>query len=409
MAQERLRHFSLPPPLPATCGKTKALLQSVLADKRSHKLRLLILMPPATEQQTKRKRGSQAPKNSGGKQKLRFLNMDPKQVKRRYKRMKQREYRKALLQSKPRRPPSKAAATKPVVRKARPCCGYLPSNCVCKPPPGMNKSHLTALCRRFAKTTLSSVQDTTDVSTFQTLMAKRCETVPLRVLLAYAHTHVVFNQDHLLRSFIEKKAFLFRPPWFDWRLLQSIVKKSKQTGQRYRSSTYRSTTLRKIRLPSHIGKARLLQSIDAVQRDVLACRLVGEDAMPGACCDLYDENPSRDLWKASMLSWLEQVHSKCSGCFSHYYLKCALDRAFAVRKFSYANISWWPTECPAYQLWFQLLYPDKSLTAEEKFQVLCNTYVALNQTKNCSYPEALAQICWVLREHNGTLHVDEDH
>ena len=106
--------------------------------------------------------------------------------------------------------------------------------CVCKPPPGMKKSHLTALCRRFAKTTLSSVQDTTDVSTFQTLMAKRCETVPLRVLLAYAHTHVVFNQDHLLRSFIEKKAFLFKPPWFDWQLLQSIVKKSKQTGQRCR-------------------------------------------------------------------------------------------------------------------------------------------------------------------------------
>ena len=121
----------------------------------------------ATEQQTKRKRDSQAAKNSTGNKKVRFLNMDPKQVHRRYKRMKQREYRKALLQSKPRRPPSKAAATKPVVRKARPCCGYLPSNCFCKPPPGMQKSHLTALCRRFTKTALSSVQDTTDVSTFR--------------------------------------------------------------------------------------------------------------------------------------------------------------------------------------------------------------------------------------------------
>ena len=145
-------------------------------------------MPPAIEQQTKRKRDSQAAKNSTGNKQLRFLNMDPKQVRRRYKSMKQRGYREALLQSKPRRTPSKAAAKKPVVRKARPCCGYRPSNCVCKPPPGMKKSHLTALCRRFGITTLSSVQDTTDVSTFQTLMAKRCETVPLRVLLAYAHT-----------------------------------------------------------------------------------------------------------------------------------------------------------------------------------------------------------------------------
>ena len=308
VAQDRLRHFSLPPLLPATCGQTKALLQSALADERSQKFRLVTLMPPATKQQTKRKRDSQAATNSTGNKKLRFLNMNPKQVLRRYKRMKQREYRKALLQSKPRRPPSKATATKPVVRKARPCCGYLPPNCVCKPPPGMKKSHLKALCRRFAKTTLSSVQDTTDVSNFQTLMAKRCETIPLRVLLAYAHTHVVFNQDHLLRSFIEKKAFLFKPPWFNWQLLQSIVKKSKQKGQRFRSSNYRSTTLTKILLPSRIGKARLLQrNDDYVERAVLACRLVGEDAMPGACLALYEKNPSRDFWKSSTLMWLEQV------------------------------------------------------------------------------------------------------
>ena len=128
VAQDRLRHFSLLPPLPATCGQTKALLQSALADKRSQKFRLVTLMPPATEQRTKRKRDSQAAKNSTGNKKPRFLNMNPKQVLRRYKRMKQREYRKALLQSKPRRPPSKATATKPVVRKARPCCGYLPPN-----------------------------------------------------------------------------------------------------------------------------------------------------------------------------------------------------------------------------------------------------------------------------------------
>ena len=163
-------------------------------------------------------------------------------------------------------------------------------------------------------------------------MAKRCNTLPLGILLAYAHTHVVFNQDHLLRSFIKRKAFLFKPPWFDWQLLQSIVKKAKQTRQRFRSSNYRSTNLRKILLPRHIGRARLLQNNDAtVERAILACRLIGEDAMPRACLALYEKNPSRDLWKASMLTWLEQVHSKCSGCFNHYYLKSSLDRAFAVR------------------------------------------------------------------------------
>ena len=99
VAQDRLRHFSLPSPLPATCGQTKALLQSALADKRSQKFRLVTLMLPATEQQTKRKRDSQAAKNSTRNKKLRFLNMISKQVLWRYKRIKQREYRKAVLQS----------------------------------------------------------------------------------------------------------------------------------------------------------------------------------------------------------------------------------------------------------------------------------------------------------------------
>ena len=68
-------------------------------------------MPPATEQQTKRKRDSQTAKNSIENKKIRVLNMNQKQVLQRYKRMKQRKYRKALLLSKPRRPSSKAVAT----------------------------------------------------------------------------------------------------------------------------------------------------------------------------------------------------------------------------------------------------------------------------------------------------------
>ena len=357
----------------------------------------------ATEQRRKRKRDDQTAKKSAEQTKIRFLNMSSKQIKRRYNRDKQRCHRSAQLQSKPR-----PATLKTYPRKGRPCCGLQSKNCKCKPIPGMKKLHLNALGRRFAKTSLCTVQDTTDVSTFQTLMATRCQTLPLRVLLAYAHTHVVFNQDHLLHSFIEQKAFLFKPPWFNWQKLQSIVQKSKQQGKRFRSSNYRSTTLRKILLPRHIGKARLLQSTDdTVERAVLACRIVGEDAMPGACMDLYDKSPSRDLWRASMLTWLDQVHSKCSGCFNHYYLKCSLDRAFAVRTFSSATISWWPTECPSYLNWYKLIYPNRALNADEKFQILCTTYMALNQKRICSIPESLAQTCWVKMENGGRLHVEE--
>ena len=238
-------------------------------------------------------------------------------------------------------------------------------------------------------------------------MATRSAELPLRILLAYAHTHAVFNQEDLLQKFIDQKAFLFKSPWFDWQLLQSIFKKAKRSSQTCRSSNYRSTTLKEVRVKTHLGSARATPS-DAVARDVLACKIVGVDAMPDACCNLYDLNPSRDLWKATMLTWLDQVQVRSKGCFNHYYLKCSLDRVFAVRKLDLGTISWWPTECPAYLSWYMLLYPDRVLSSEEKFQILCKTYLTLNQCKTCTIPEALAQTCCVKKEKNGNLHVDAD-
>jgi hypothetical protein len=81
--------FQLPSPLPATRGHTKALLQSVLADTRSQRLRLVTLMPPATEQQRKRKReATDLAKNSSAdvscqlsklKQRRQLISLLPKQ------------------------------------------------------------------------------------------------------------------------------------------------------------------------------------------------------------------------------------------------------------------------------------------------------------------------------------------
>ena len=47
------------------------------------------------------------------------------------------------------------------------------------------------------------------------------------------------------------------------------------------------------------------------------------------------------------------------------------------------------------------------VAAEEKFEVLCATYITLNRKRHCSIPDALAQTCWVKIEKNGKLHVDE--
>ena len=156
-------------------------------------------------------------------------------------------------------------------------------------------------------------------------MQHAAEQLPLRVLLAYAHTHVVFNQEPILKAIIEPKAFLCRAPWFDWQLLQSIVEEHKGAGKTCRSSNYRSLALRKLLPQSHQGAA-LEKPSNPVARDVLACRIIGVDAMPVAICDLYDVQPSRDLWKAIMVTWLERVHNMCKGCRGNKILALRLRR-----------------------------------------------------------------------------------
>ena len=122
-------------------------------------------------------------------------------------------------------------------------------NCTCRPPSGMKRKQLTSLAERFAKTALCSVKDTTDVNAWQARMQHATEQLPIRVLLAYAHTNVVFNQEPFLKAFIDRKAFLFKAPWFDWQMLQIIVKNHKGTGNTWRSSKYRR----------HFGKASVAE------------------------------------------------------------------------------------------------------------------------------------------------------
>ena len=37
----------------------------------------------------------------------------------------------------------------------------------------------------------------------------------MRVILGYSYIHVTFNQEHLLKQFVEDKVFLFKKPWVD--------------------------------------------------------------------------------------------------------------------------------------------------------------------------------------------------
>ena len=328
-----------------------------------------------------------------GKDTRRFVNMSPEQQQRRAERLRKRTIRAKQRRNKKKRKRTHRAPHISWARKPRPCCGRQSDNCSCQPPKGMKKMQLTALAKRFAETALCTVADTTDVSAWQHHMQHATEQLPLRVLLAYAHTHVVFNQESLLKAFIERKAFLFKKPWFNWQKLQGIVEKHKAAGKAWRSSNYYSSTLAKLLPQNHLGAPMQIPA-NAVARDVLACQIVGVDAMPAATCNLYDAQPSRDLWKAIMVTWLENVQKVCMGCFSDYYLKCTLDRWFAIRTINHGTISWWPVACPAYKSWYKRLYPGRVLSAEEKFQVLCRTYITLNQKKICTFTDALAQTCW---------------
>ena len=87
--------------------------------------------------------------------------------------------------------------------------------------------HLTALAKRFAETELFSVKDATDVSAWQHHMQHATEQLPLRVLLAYAHTHVVFNQEPLLQAFIDRKPFLFKHHGSTGKCYRALFKNTK--------------------------------------------------------------------------------------------------------------------------------------------------------------------------------------
>ena len=329
------------------------------------------------------------------KRKLRFLNVAPEQEKRRRARVTMARLR-AVRGS---QTPQKCGRT---VHRNRPCCGRRYDLCQCKPPEGLNKERLDALAKRFLETPLSTVGDTTDVSAWKDLMQDRSTFLPTSVLLGYAYVHVVFNQTHLLRAILEENAFTFESPWVDWIKLRTIVERAKARQLTIRSSNFYSTTLRDIMPQSGFERAEVPKN--PVDRDVLACKIVGFDAVPAVVCELYDRAPSRDLWKAMLQQWLAQAHNLCKGAMADYYMKCCLDRLIAVRGIDHGTISWWPTGCPSYIAWYKPLLPNGQCVHEEdRFRVLCFIYRRLNSVRSCTIAEALAQTCWSVKEEKGRL------
>ena len=186
-----------------------------------------------------------------------------------------------------------------------------------------------------------------------------------------------------------------------WNRLAKVIHAAEAREQLIRSSNYYSATLRRVVLQSGHKSVKAFKNL--IERDVIACKIIGQDALPYAICELYEANPSRDLWKGMLQEWMRQASSRASGAFGDYYMKCCLDRLFSVRQICHGTISWWPTKCPSYKKWYGILYPKQRLDDNSKFQVLCAIYLKLNTALNCSFANALAQTCWYLKEKDGRL------
>ena len=131
-------------------------------------------------------------------------------------------------------------------RKLRPCCGQRYDMCTCKPFPGMRTGCLSILAKRYVRTPLNTVEDTTDVSVFQEVLGGLCKKLPIALVLTVACTHVVFNQRHILEEMVEKRILLKKKPWVCWDRLAKIIHAANARGQLIRSSNYYSATLRRI-------------------------------------------------------------------------------------------------------------------------------------------------------------------
>ena len=87
-------------------------------------------------------------------------------------------------------------------RKLRPCCGRRYDWCTCKPLPGMRTKCLSILAKRYVRTPLNTIPDTTDVSVFQEVLGDLCKKLPIAAVLTNAYIHVVFNQRHILEAMV---------------------------------------------------------------------------------------------------------------------------------------------------------------------------------------------------------------
>ena len=139
---------------------------------------------------------------------------------------------------------------------------------------------------------------------------------------------------------------------------------------------------------------------DGVKRDVLGLRLMWQ-ALPRAAWRCYQENPTRDGFKAALLQFQENLASVQKSMFGDYMVKGALDVAVVSRAITPGTISAWPLRCPAFVKALPVFYPG--IGRELWFLAFCHWHQFIGVSRNLSFPCALSQLCWDHRRRSGVL------
>ena len=271
-----------------------------------------------------------------------------------------------------------------------PCCGCF--KCQCKPPRGLQMRPLRQLEKYWKESELYTWEDTTDVSEFVKILASaRKIDMPMSDLWSYSFLHALHPQTDLWHSFIANGAiFTGRTKLdIDWKEFQKVLSKFKAARKTTRSSNYYSVTL--VSYSQDWGQTFLDAPSDAAERDTLAARLA-VSATPIALLQLFETSPSRDLWKAMLFAFLENLRQRSKGLCRHYMLKCGLDRFLAARPVEPGVLSWWPHDCPGYKAVWTVLWPH--LPKKDRVRALMYVYKRLKNIRRCTLPSALAQLCW---------------
>lgn len=325
-------------------------------------------------------------KSSNHSKTQRFISKDPVQVSRRRVRKTMRKRRSAADYQAPRE--SRTGGDR---HQKHPCCGAL--KCKCKVPSGLKKRPLKELEKYWKASELYTYEDTTDVSEFVKILSNAGKmNMPSSDLWNYSFLHALHPQTPVWDSFIENSAVFTgkKKLGFDWEQFENVLGEFRAQKKVTRSSNYYAVTLKAY--SRDCGETFVDPPSDEAERDALAARLI-VSATPVALLQLFETNPSRDLWQAMLFAFLENMKQRSKGVCDQYMLKCCLDRFLAARPVEPGLISWWPHACPGYKAVWTVLWPN--LPEEDRVRALFYVYKRLKSIRRCTIPGALAQLCWL--------------